>query len=341
MSNQYIGTLLDTNPLYDFLVGEVMGKILGYSNHKSVFDVFSLNSDMTVFRYADRRSFVNLVGKSYANKWIDGQQTGNPGLRAEFMQREFDNLQKLRALGLDTYPHCVVRPLAVNRLLNCVLVEEFVPGARFDSYVWEAINWGKEDELRGRLSDLAWFLADLHNRSQTTEAANHARGLSYFDKIVDHLFYWQIISSDQRHHFLDLRNRWVGTGILGTGRLVLTHGDPVFPNFICQADHGIVGIDLERLWPGDRAMDLGCVVAELKHVFFLYSHDIWKSEPYIRHFYESYFSCLPDGVEDFATLTSRGRFYMGCYELRISRNAWLDLGYRKALIDEAERCLRI
>jgi hypothetical protein len=341
MINQYAGTLSDKDLLYDFLAVEVMEKILGFNSHKSVFDVFSLDNSRTVFRYVDRRSFVDLVGKFYGSKWIDGQQTGNPQLRAELMQREFDNLQELRALGLNTYPHCIVRPLAVNRLVSSVLVEEFVSGVRFDSYIWEAINWGKGDELRRKLKDLAWFLADLHNRSQKSDAANQTRGLSYFDKIVDHLFYWQIISSSQRQYFFDLRNRWAASGILGTSRLVLTHGDPIFPNFFCQGEHGIIGIDMERLWAGDRAMDLGCIVAELKHLFYLNSHDIWGSEPYIQHFYESYFSYLPRDVEDFTTLTSRGRFYMGCYELRISRNAWLDLGYRKALIDEAERCLRI
>jgi len=35
------------------------------------------------------------------------------------------------------------------------------------------------------------------------------------------------------------------------------------------------------------------------------------------------------GADDFASLTTRGRFYMGCIEMRIARNTWLDLGYRR------------
>jgi hypothetical protein len=181
----------------------------------------------------------------------------------------------------------------------------------------------------------------LHTRSQEDTPVHQIRGLEYFDKIVDHLAYWKIISYEQRQRFLSLRSRWGAAHILNTGQNVLTHGDPIFPHFLCHGEHGITSIDLERLWPGDRAMDLGCVVAELKHLFYLYSNDLWASEPYIQHFYDAYFSYLPGSVENFSTLTSRGQFYMGCYELRISRNDWLDLGYRRALINEAESCLQI
>ena len=341
MYGQYAGILSDKVSLYHFLANQVMGEVLGYHHYQPIFDVFRLDNSATVFRFADQRTFVNLVGKFYGNKWIHGQQTGDYEFRAECMQREFDNLKKLRALGLDSYPHSVVRPLSVSKAHNYVLVEEFVFGTDFDFYIREAVQWGKRDELQRKLTDLAWFLANLHTRSQHEAPVDQTRGLDYFDKIIDHLSYWKTISSDQRQEFLDLRNRWSASNLLNTGHNVLTHGDPIFPHFICNGEHGITSIDLERMWPGDRAMDLGCVVAELKHLFYLYSHDIWASEPYIQHFYESYFSYLPISAEDFGILTSRGRFYMGCYELRISRNDWLDLDHRRVLINEAESCLQI
>jgi hypothetical protein len=149
MPEQYVGTLLDDEPLYRFLTRQVMDEVLGYHHYQPIFDIFSLDNSATVFRFADRRTFVNLVGKFYGNKWINGKQTGDEELRAEYMQREFDNLQKLRALGLDAYPHNIVRPLAVSRAHNCVLVEEYVFGTGFDFYIREAVYWGKRDELKG------------------------------------------------------------------------------------------------------------------------------------------------------------------------------------------------
>ena len=118
---------------------------------------------------------------------------------------------------------------------------------------------------------------------------------------------------------------------------VLVRGDPTPPHFVFSETELAV-IDLERLWPGDPAADLGCLVAELKYLFGCNGHDPWASEPYIRHLYASY---LEAASADAAALTNRGRFYQGVYELRISRNGWLDAEQRRRLLDHAEACLRL
>ena len=91
----------------------------------------------------------------------------------------------------------------------------------------------------------------------------------------------------------------------------------------------------------DRAIDLGCIAAELKHLFYLLCGDQLASEQYIQHFYNSYADHLSIGGDKFAILTERSRFFMGCFELRIGRNAGLDVEYRGRLIEEAEICLWI
>ena len=341
MSGEYIGVLSTNDLLYDLLADEIVDRVLGFGVCRPVFDVYRLDSSSTVFRYADRRTFVNLVGKFYGNKWLHGRQTGETELRAMLMQREFDNLQRLRALGLDHYPHRVVRPLGVSVPINCVLVEDFASGPDLNFYIREATHYGKGDELRSRLTDVAWFLADMHNRSETNELVNDALALAYLDKVIGQLAYWDIISAHQRQRLACLRKRWAASRILGIGQQVLIHGDANPTNFRFSGEHGVTIIDLERLQPGDRAADLGCVVAELKHLFWWYSHDSWASEQYIQHLYATYTSYLHEGAEDFAALITRGRFYMGCYELHIGLNAWLDLGYRRRLIENAEECLMI
>jgi thiamine kinase-like enzyme len=122
---------------------------------------------------------------------------------------------------------------------------------------------------------------------------------------------------------------------------VLIHGDATPANFIFEEGAGVTAIDLERLRRGDRATDLGYIAAELKHLFFWYADDLAASESYIQHFYQSYVNYMQAGDESLVSLAARGRFYMGCTELRISRNAWLDLPYRRRLIEHALGCLAL
>lgn len=341
MTFNYVGVLDPRSSLYEIINNNIIREKLGFKCAASIIDIHSLDNSNCVFRYTDRVSRVTLVGKFYGNKWINGRQNMYHTLRKEYMQREFNNLVSLRALGFDCHPHVVVRPLGAFEECNCLLLEEYVFGSKLENFIPDAIHLGKDHELKEKLTDLAWFLANLHTRSQTQERVLSARGLGYLERILKHLLKWNLISSSQYLRFQRLHARWRESGSLSTSYNVMTHGDPIFPNFFCTGDHGITAIDLERLWPGDRAMDLGCVVAELKHLFYLYSHKIGASEPYIEHFYSSYYSYLQDDIEDFSGLTERGRFYMATYELRICRNAWLNIDYRLSLIHEAELCMQI
>lgn len=341
MTGEYVGVLSEDEPLHTFLRDEVLHKRLGFSGISPRFDVYRLESSGTVFRYADRVTFVDLVGKYYGRKWIDGSQSGQRERRVELMNREYKNLECLRNLGMDAYPHRVVRPIAMSEELDCLLIEEFCSGADLDCYVRTAIETCRSSDLRSKLTDVAWFLADLHNRSSSDEPVDSGRGTRYLESLISHLAKWNIIDTGQEHHLESLRKRWEASGILNEGDLVLVHGDPIPPHFLFDGDHGVTAIDVERLWPGQRTADIGCVVAELKHLFYLYDHDMWASEPFIQHVYNTY-SCYADSRKgESSMLTLQGRFYMGCYLLRISRNAWLELGYRQRLVQEAAACLEI
>jgi aminoglycoside phosphotransferase (APT) family kinase protein len=341
MSATYRGVLPESDPLYCFLAGQVLDSVLGFKCGRPVFDVYGLDTSSSIFRYYDRRSFVSLVAKFYGNKWLHGRQTGEPELRAELMRQEFDNLRRVRALGLNSPPHRVVRPLAVSRELNCALIEEFARGSNLDFYILEARDWGKTEQLRSCITDVAWFLADLHTRSQLGEAVGGDEALDYFNKIAGELAHWHIISDEEERRLKDLGERWGQSGLLRRGKQVLIHGDVNPSNFIWSGEHDLVVVDLEALRIGDRAADAGALAAELKHLFWWYWHDRWTSESYIQHFYAEYADHLPEAVEEFDSLTTRSRFYMGCVELRIARNSWLDLAYRRQLIEDSFACLKI
>jgi tRNA A-37 threonylcarbamoyl transferase component Bud32 len=337
MSGRHVGVLPADDPLHRLLAEEVLAEAPARGG-RAVFDVYQLDGSGTVFRYADRHSSFGAVGKFYGSKWLHGRQSGEPDLRATLMRREFKNLSKARELGFTGPPHRVVRPFSVSEKINCVLLEEYAPGNDLHFGISQAIFHGQQERLRGQLADLAWFLADLHNHSPQGCQVDPLRPIRYLEKMISQLAFWAIILPDERRRLVRLRDQWAGERALDGVGAVLIHGDATPTNFVFSG-HDLAVIDLERLNPSDRAADLGRVAAELKHLFWLYTSDRWASEPYIQHFYASYVRHLPAAADTEATLTNRGRFYMGCDLLRISRNHWLDLGYRRLLVREAQECL--
>ena len=341
MSETFLGRLSTDEPLYAYLAGEIVGRVLGCPHPRPSFEIFQIDTSATIFRYYDRRTFINVVCKSYGNKWVHGSQTGHEELRVGLMQREYENLSQLRRLGFDCPPHAVVRPLATNAALNCILVEDYAPGPDLDHFIREARDTGQRDALSRSLSDVAWFLADLHNRTRTDAPNDPAQAIAYFDKILSDLLRWEIISHVQRERLEAAREGWARTGLLAESAQTLVHGDVNPTNFLWRAEHDLTVLDLEAMRTGDCAFDLGCMAAELKHLFWWYTHDAWTSEPFIRHFYATYADYSALSRADLSNLTERARFFMGCTALRIGRNSWLDIEYRQQLIEDAIRCLNI
>jgi aminoglycoside phosphotransferase (APT) family kinase protein len=340
MAGDYVGVLSAEDPLYALLTRDVLGRELGVSLAAPVFDAYRLHPSATAYRYEERRSGLALVGKFFGNKWIDGAQTGGRERRAALMRREFANLRRARALGLDAPPYQVVRPLAADEAINCVLVEAFAPGPDLGEAVRAAALHGQADMLHDRVGAVAGFLARLHLRSRANAPVGPAEPLEYMGKLIAQLEDWQVIGAEQRRRLARLRERWAASGRLAAAQRSLLHGDATPAHFLFDGG-GVTAIDLERMREGDPAADLGCVAAELKHLMFWHRGDAWAAEPFIQQFYAAYAAALELPRADFAALTERCRFFMGCYELRIGRNSWLDLGYRRRLVEEAEACLAI
>lgn len=347
MEPRFVGELSKDSALYEFLV-QVMDKELGGYHAEPAFDIYSLEDGPSVYLYLDRESGTRIVCKFYGHKMLAGSRTGHDEVRAAFMHKEFGALKYARSLGLDTAHHDVVRPLAVNEQLDYVLVEEFAPGTNLVASVMEALN-GDSAQLKKRVWDTAYFLADLHNMSvapgmkieQSEAVVESVSPLQYLRSTTDGLVHWQTISSDERVYFDEVADKWGRSGLLEAPQRVLVHGDANPTNFLWDEDNYLTVIDLERLSWGDRAFDLGFVAAELKHLFWYHSGNSFASEPYIQNLYGSYFDLLPSPADDFTSLTTRGRFYMGCIEMRIARNTWLDLGYRQNLAADAAVCLKL
>jgi aminoglycoside phosphotransferase (APT) family kinase protein len=256
------------------------------------------------------------------------------------MRREFQLLGQARALGLDAPPYQVVRPFAIDEAINCVLVEAYAPGPDLGDTIAAAALHGQSGVLDERLDAVAGFLAALHHRSALGTPVSQAEPLAYFDKLLGQLASWQVIDMDRRRRLERVREDWAVTGVLAGGRQSLVHGDATPAHFLFGGA-GVTAIDLERMHYADPAVDLGCVAAEIKHLMFWHLGDTWAGEPFIQLFYARYAAARHLAPAEFAALTERCRFYMGCYELRIARNSWLDIAYRRRLVEEAAACLAL
>lgn len=341
MSGEYTGVLTADDPLHAFLADEVLGRVLGCAVADPVFDAYRLDPGRVVYRYIERTSGVEVVGKFYGRKWLFGSQEGEPELRAELMRREFAALKRARGLGFSGYPHAVVRPLAMCEAIGCVLVEEPAPGLDLDHWVRAAVHQGQGTEALCRTARVAAFLADLHGRSRTGRVVSGAGVLEYLERVIGQLAAWKVVDAAQRARLQALRERWAAAGALDGAEEVWVHGDANPTHFWLSGEHGVTAIDLERLGPGDPAFDLGYLAGDLKHLFWWYSDDPAAGEPFVHELYAAYAAHRAPGGDSFDALTERGRFFMACSELRIARNSWLDLGYRRRLVAHAEECLWI
>jgi len=331
---KYLGHLGRSDPFYDYLRYTIFPQ-LGINGAKPDFRVYKIDASNHVYLYRDRRSGTRVIGKFYGG--VSGQKQRSALRR---MEREFNNLNHIRGLGFDGYPHHIPKPLGRNADLNCVLVEEACSGTSLDTVIRKAIKEGMGEFLFKKLTALAYFLASLHTRTAAVEGLDFNPECFYFGLIVQQLRYREYIDDGEAQELYDLMVRWKDGGFMWEDRQVLIHGDLTPPNILFGDELCVTAVDLERMKSADRVFDLGRLAGEIKHFFMQYAGNKDLAEPYIGHFLWEYAGHFQDQSGIFAAVTRRLPFYMGLNLLRIARNSWFDSGYRRRLIQEAKLTLK-
>jgi len=329
VGSSYLGALERKDPLYDYLVSDVMPR-LDRAVIEPVFHVSRMPGNSLVYRYTEEGTGLAMIGKFF---------TQAKPYKEIKLEAEYDNLSRARSLGLAVPPNYVVQPLGREKRFGLGLLEEFVDGRDLDHYVRRAAYEGRRGRLMKKLAKLACFLAELHRRTETACGVDLGHSDLYFAKVMEKLREKGIVGREQEIRLMTLRDIWLGRDFMRRDREVLLHGDATPTNFIFPVRSGVVAIDLERMRPGDRMYDVGMVCGELKHAFMWRLGDRFASEPYIGHFLREYSSQFGGRDEFFIKVTRRVPFYMAMTELRIARNSWLDNTHRKNLVEEAGRCL--
>lgn len=328
------------DPLYHFLSEDVLAEAMGLASRAHLFHITALDGTNAVFRYFDEETRADLVLKFYGRKWVDGTG-GSPQERAHNARTEFRNLIEIRTLGFNGGPHLVPRPYGVSDTAELALAKDHVFGVTAQDLIHHALRSGETGlwSLGGLVGEVAWFLKDLHTRSRGVQPVQGSSAVNELDAALEDLSRLHILDPSEGASLGAIRDAWDQSGTLSRGRQVFCVRDANFSNFVRTPAGALANIDVEAAGWGDYAYDLGCVAAELKHLFLLHGRGRGASEEFIRRLYTAYFS---DGFmmsEPFEAMTERGRFFMGLFELRMARNGWLDWDYRTGLIREAIACL--
>lgn len=327
MDKPYLGELDYADPLYEILLSQVCPDLK--------YPIFHVNrmSSRRVYKYTEEKTRIAIIGKFF--KLDDPKQE-----RVLRIKGEFDNLEKIRGYGFDTFPNYVVRPIGKEEKIGLALIEEFIHGKNLDYYLKKAVYEGDGLSLKKKLSKLASFLYALHAKTETENNVHLDSVCAYFQKVLNRLCKQTVVSDSERKTYLILMDKWLKKTVLQKAKSVIVHGDATPTNFIFTAEGDVVAIDLERMKNNDMAFDVGMVCGELKHAFMWRTWNPYQAEPFIRHFLKSYSYHFYDHKGAFRNITLRNPFFMALTELRIARNDYLGWNYRKRLAYEAMECLR-
>jgi hypothetical protein len=330
---QYIGHLSPGDPLHAWLRDEILPR-LAQPEREPRFRVYRVSAVSDVYLYEDKWTGARLVGKFYARaRGLNGSNA------PQSARHEYDGLAYVRGLGFDVLPDYVVRPLGVKEELGDLLVTEVVEGEQLDAVIECALREGRCERLYRKLGGLARFFARLHNRVAGPERVDFTPTQAYFDRVVGYLAASGTLGPKRVDRLYALGHAYAALPAYWQDVRVLVHGDATPSNFLFGRGQDVLAIDFERIHRDDRVYDVGRLCGELKHCLLRATGDPDRAEPLIGHFLWEYAGHFPDREPTFAAVTARLPFYLGLTLLRIARNGWLDVGYRRMLVHEAKKIL--
>ena len=333
MSGNYLGRLAENDPLHGYLQQHIQPQITGDAG--SSYRVFGLNGSNDVYLYEDRATGTKVIGKFF----LSARKRDVPKAVSR-LTREFENLSLMRDYGMAGYQHHVVRPLGRHYAMNALLVTEYCEGQLLSAVILDAIHHGDHDQLYQKLTALAYFLSNFHNRTASGIGVEFNEDCAYMDRLIHKLREIRSIGEHEARELYWLRDQWRHQARMWEDQKVMVHGDATPENFMFGKGMDVVAFDLERTRRADRVFDTGRIAGELKHFFMRATGRRDAADPFIGHFLWEYACHFPDRDAAFKSVTGRTPFYMGITLLRIARNAWIEAEYRYRLICEAIQCLR-
>ncbi len=253
------------------------------------------------------------------------------------MEAEYGALKKFERNGFTSGRYRIVRALGVNEKLDCALATVYVGGDTLLSLIYDSLkDGGTGGELLSALELTAGLLRKIHTVMPRSPRVD---GAEMFYSYMKPLFYLEEIGALDGFHRRVAKglSRWYNHKPLFEQEGVTVHGDANPSNFkVCE---GVVyGFDVERSRPGrSPLLDVGTMVAELRHHCAHLARDEGKAVPYVERFLAAY---APDEAE-------RGRmaqllpFYVSRGFFKIAMLGYWKPDYRSRLVELGTRCIEV
>jgi aminoglycoside phosphotransferase (APT) family kinase protein len=331
---KYVGYVAGDDRLHGFLRGIVHDQ-LGVRETTPAFRAFRLRGSNEVYAYEEKHSSARVICKFYGPRFGWDRDRA-----ASAAHREYESLQRLRGYDLVGSPHHVIRPLGIDRDLNCVLALEFYGGEQFSHAIARSIYQSDDAHLFWRLKALGYFLATQHNRTANGHTVDFDADCRYFERLIDRLRRRHRVGGWDVDELLWLQGCWRKRPAMWEDRQVWLHGDATPANFLFGHGLDVAAIDLERMKRGDRMFDVGRVAGEIQHAFMAATGDSRRAEPFIGHFLWEYSCHFPDRHSAFRSITARLPYYMALNLLRIARNDYISCDYGAKLVRQSKRLLQ-
>lgn len=317
--------------LYEYLKKPSARKAMGISPDSDI-HLKKMSRTNEVFLVTDRKSHKQFVLKSFCIKGISHSKL------EKRLDKEFRRLQYVRQIGVGGDRYRVVRTLGRSDD-GLFLIEEYIEGNTLSYYMKRSLLHHDHDMLYKKLTLLAGFLSRLHRMtalSQRVDAENIKKELR---KHVREARRTGALDSEQTRRAENLIGGWCSSSVITGAYRSLVHGDVTPANLIYRNDHLYV-IDMERSGYNDPAYDLGMIAGELFHYAMLYTSNPYHVDGFIGHLYWMYAGNFSDQYGKFLSMTKRNPLYMANSLLRIARNEYLTIDYKKRLGYYAIECLK-
>ena len=250
------------------------------------------------------------------------------------MRSEFNILTEFEKNGFSSGKHRIARALGVNEGLDCALATVYVPGDSLLSTIQRTLKGADEGQLLNALDLTAGLLRKVHTLMPQSPGIDGAEIFYSFLKPVLYLEEMGALDGFHRRIMGGL-TRWYGCRPLFEQKGVTVHGDANPSNF--KVHEGVIyGFDVERSRPGrSPLLDVGTMVAELKHHCAHITHDIGRADPYIERFIGAY-APSPD---EYAMMQGLLPFYVSRALFKIAMLPYWKSDYRRSLVEAGARCL--
>ena len=310
-------------------LSQVLRSYLGEPDQTDGFVLERLRASRPVFRFSASGDGTGLVGKFYVDQVPTNSQDRS-------LAQEYRNYLAAPdwGLGAGVIPRLVGHAPGVR--LGLLL--EAVPAPDLDHFLAAAAQGEGLETCLSKVTKLAELLAFFHSRPMPRQPVSPQPALRYFHKLKGQLRALELISPEEKGLLAEEGRAWEARLAAFPDHQILLHGDATPTNFLFP-DGRALAVDLERLRAGDRLFDLSWVTGELRHAWGWRGRDFTESEAAIQSFFRAYLEALPADGALARRIFSLNPFYMALAKLRIARNSYLSWEYRRALVEEAWRCL--